>query len=398
MKTFFARLPAMKNYINFLIIFFINFALVSTAWAAVANIDRVVFTNDIQSVPVGEISGEINIQTQNSELAPEALDETGDLTLTSSSITGEFSSSNTTWKADEALTMNKTWSNRKFYYRDSASGSYAITATLTTRTTGKGWTATQAINVGTGGISGSGGSSSTTTNSTATTTNNEAGTSITSENSSTVISTHYNQENLSAYDEPSNIFEISAGRDRFGHVGSPFSFLVKTKKSKDVIADVCSYSWSFGDGGFEKMEAVDHSYHYAGDYNVVLNGECGINKSVSRTSVKILEPKLLLAKTLDGSVQITNLGKYEINLYGWKLSSLNQEYSFPLDTIIGAGKSVIFSKDYTKFVSPIGASLLNVYGQTVVSIPASYALLDFGDISQAQFDQFIENYKRLTSG
>lgn len=363
----------MKNYKKVFATFFINFLLVSAASAAVANIDRVVFTSDIQTVPIGEISGEINIQTQNAESAPEALDETGDLTLTSTSATGEFSSSNTTWKADSALTMNKTWSNRKFYYKDSASGSFTITATLTTRTTGQNWTATQTINIGNtdSGVASSSVAATTTATSTVSTTVTGG------------VSTHYIQEDLSPYNEPSNIFEVSAGRDRLAYVGSSLSLEAKHKLSKDLNNKNCDYFWTFGDGASLAGEKVEHLYKNAGEYNVVLNGVCGELKSVSRMLVKILAPKLVLQQIQDGSVIITNNSKFEMNLYGFKLVSGTQNFVFPMDTIVSAGREVIFPAEYIKIPASGNVILFDVAGQAVANID--------------ELARFLENYKRLTS-
>ena len=49
-----------------------------------------VFTNDARTVKPGVISEEIIVQTQNDSAVAEKVDETNDVTFTSTSATGEF--------------------------------------------------------------------------------------------------------------------------------------------------------------------------------------------------------------------------------------------------------------------------------------------------------------------
>ena len=74
-----------------LVIFSISLISIKLAQGSVANIVQIVFSNEPLLVPTGEVSEDLNIQTQNSAGLAEALDETADLTLTSTSATGEFS-------------------------------------------------------------------------------------------------------------------------------------------------------------------------------------------------------------------------------------------------------------------------------------------------------------------
>ena len=312
-------------------IFFVSRVVSSNVvWAAVANIDRIVFFTPERNVSVGQISEVITIQVQNSGGGEEKLDEsTNKVLVTVTSSTGEFNSNSTTWSPTDTFTMNKNTANKNFYYKDSSAGTYIITAKLTTGETGKSWTATQNITVG-----GSGGSTggdigdetststatSTATSTTTTTTNNSGGTTV-------VYSVHYIQEDLSDYEEPTT-FEVGAGRARLSYVNSPVSFEAKHKVSKNLSAKNCDYIWNFGDAVSLTGEKVEHIYKYPGEYNVILNGTCGDLKSVARTVVKVVAPSVSISTKTDGAVEIINSGKYEINLYNWKMQSGKNSFIF----------------------------------------------------------------------
>jgi hypothetical protein len=251
---------------------------------------------------------------------------------------------------------------------------------------------------------GTGGDTSTTT---ATSTNNGGGTATTMATttatttsiSSTVYvySTHYVQEDVSTYVEPTS-FEVSAGRDRLGYVGLPLSFDAKYKKSADLKNKTPKVTWSFGDGSSSTDEKVIHLYKYPGEYNVVLNASVGSYKSISRTKIKILVPNLSLAVLSDGAVEISNSNKDEINLYGWKLQSGNQTYTFPLDTIISGNKNIIFPTEYLE-ISTGGSRVILTDTADEVLAQANINPSIFSDkdqtITLAEVERFILELKKL---
>lgn len=210
-------------------------------------------------------------------------------------------------------------------------------------------------------------------------------------------SVHCVQEDLSSYTEPTNIFEVSAGRERLAYINSPVSFIAKHRVSSDVSSHSCDYLWSFGDGVAKEGEKMEHVYKYSGDYNVVLNGTCAGLQSVSRTKVKVVTPDLVMFKNIDGSILISNSGKYEINLYNWEIQSSSQTYVFPIDTIISAGQSVTFPAEYLG-LSTTGmiVTLLDASGKMITQAGASnFALNTDTSISQADIEKYVTEYQRL---
>ena len=212
-----------------------------------------------------------------------------------------------------------------------------------------------------------------------------------------ILSVHYYQEGLSDYDEVANVFEVSAGRDRLSYVGSPVSFEAKSKISAGQKGAVPNFKWSFGDGASENNGKVAHTYKYPGEYNVVLNANLSGVNSISRAKVKVLIPELNISEKPDGSVEISNKGANEINLYGWKILAAGRAYSFPLDTIISAGKSVIFPAEYLK-IPLVGnvVTLMDASAKEIVSASGNLPLLKpEKTISVSDVDKFALEYKRL---
>jgi len=212
-----------------------------------------------------------------------------------------------------------------------------------------------------------------------------------------VYSAHYIQEDLSSYVEPT-VFQVSAGRERLSYLNSLINFEAKFKKSGDVSGRNCIYTWNFGDGSSLLGEKVEHIYKYVGDYNVVLNGSCGDLKSVSRTAVKVLESNLSMNQKNDGAIEIANQGKYEINLYGYKIQSGSLNYAFPLDTIISANKSVIFPAEYLNISTSTGGeiALVDSSGKTLASTSSNFTVYNLDKIiSEADFTRFALEYKKI---
>ena len=195
--------------------------------------------------------------------------------------------------------------------------------------------------------------SSTTTSSTNSTSTNENSTSTTTTSTNTptttvitrtvYVSVHSNPEDLSNYDER-DIFQISAGRERMALVGAPLEFNAKYSL---LQANQCvpNFKWSFGDGFETTGKNTEHIYKYSGEYQVVLNGICGDNNSISRTVVKVIIPEISITNTLTGDVEIKNNGKTEINLGNWKIKNEEKDFTFPEDTIISANNKIILSKE-----------------------------------------------------
>ncbi len=340
------------------------------------NVTQLVFISTSQSIPVGDISTQITVQTQNTSGVSEQISETSDLNLSSTGSGGEFSSNATTWNPVNKLTMSTNTANKNFYYKNSIPGSYTITAHLVGRISGKDWTATQVINIGT------------TTVSDPTPTppiDPEVPTStiVTITKTKTVyISTHDNPEELSNYDSNSS-FEVSAGRERLSYVGIPVEFSEKHKLPKVDSSYGTNFEWSFGDAFKDSGQDVTHAYKYPGEYNVILNAISAGDSSVSRTKIKILPINLSLISD-SGNIKITNNGNNEINLGNFKLKGEEGTFTIAKDTIVSPHGSISLSYIDTKignssisFADPSGGvvALIQPIQNTLVIATSSPVVL-----------------------
>lgn len=401
-----------------------------------------VFTTDERTADVSVISDTITIQTRDVTGSSTSLGVIGDLFLTSSSVIGEFSTNNLNWSPIiDKVTFNSNWSNKNFYYKNSVAGTDIITARLVERTSGITFTATQNIYIGTtppnsctsftysawGACSSdsqtrtvltsmpsdcTGGSpvliQSCTVGSTSTSTNTQTTKTVTR---TVYVSTHSGEEELSGYNEKT-AFEISAGRERMALVGSPIEFNAKYTL---LQSNQCtpSFNWSFGDGFEAAGNDVKHTYRYPGEYQVVLNGNCGNYSSISRTLTKVTAPNIIISDLPNGDTEISNNAKTEVNIGNWKIKSGQKEFIFPKDTIISANNKIILSKEDLNYSSSSErVSMNNPSGREVAyfnsrnteqentasllqsKVNQSATVANGSEISIAEAERLVGEYKR----
>jgi len=301
-----------------------------------AQVSKVVFTTEPQTVKPSEISGTITIQLQDSAGNSSKATETIDVEFLSSSASGEFlspSSDNIVTK-----TISTGSANKNFRYRDSTNGTFTMTVKATGRTSSDIWNANQVITIS---------DSVFTSTTTATTTEETTATSPPSSNQgsspSGSSSAHYSAAPLSSLKIVPG-FEVSAGRDRLGTVGSPLEFKVETNIE---YTNNSIFVWNFGDGREGGGEVVSHTYMYPGEYVLMLNVAGPRGKAVSRVNIKIVSPELAITHVSRERVEIANNSKSEASLFGRALVTKDKVFAFPRDTIIKAGQKISFGSDVT---------------------------------------------------
>jgi hypothetical protein len=330
----------------FIAVLFLLFPAVSSA-----QVSKIAFTTDPQTIKPNELSGPITIQAQNSGGNAYQTPETIDLEFISASPTGEFlgSTGNPATK-----TMNKNTANRTFYYRDSAEGAFTITVNAKGRDTGQEWSANQTIVV----------SNSASDNNPSSSSGEVLGSSGSSSSSAS-------SSGGSAADIVSSLnsqLEVLAGSDRTTSPGSPIWFQATVKKN--TASTGLELNWSFGDGNVGIGSLVSHTYKYPGDYAVVLSARAGDIFSVSRLKVKVAESNISVSEENE-YLEISNNGNTEINLFNWKLENNGKGFIFQPNTIILPHSSVKLDKSLLKmkgYDNSLGISLKNYLGEEVFSV------------------------------
>ncbi len=340
-----------------------GFFIFSGAQKTFAAVYKISFASDIQNLDVGATSSAIKIEPQDSSGTSTKATETIYLNL-STSGSGEFSSNNTTWKSiatlpgdfsTSSIFISSSSASRSFYYKGFSEGQHTITVSAKSKSGIVYSSISQVINIGviaTTTDNGSGGTGTTTATSTQTSTSTTDTESTSSQITRIIvktvyISTHSGEEDLSDFQDKS-VFVTSAGRQRIAYIGSPIEFSANYKVPKNMEQNATKFTWSFGDGLADVGDEVTHTYKYPGEYNIILNGESGTERSVSRTMVKVLAPNIIFEIMPDGGVNISNMGNTEINLGSYELRDTSSKFIFPQDTIVGAGKNIMLSSEDIK--------------------------------------------------
>jgi hypothetical protein len=205
------------------------------------------------------------------------------------------------------------------------------------------------------------------------------------------ISTHSDPEDLSNY-EKSQTFEVSAGRERVVYVGVPVDFVATKKISKGLDNGSVGLTWSFGDGFQTFGEKVSHTYKYPGEYNVVLNGEVGNEKAISRTKVRVLVPNVSVSISSSSDIEISNNGDTEINLGSWKLKGMSNEFIFPKDTILSSKGRIILSKTDIKIQSG-DSNTVSLLNPSLGEVAKTDSQKDLISISSSNSGQITNEYE-----
>jgi len=301
-----------------------------------AQVSKIVFTTEPQTVKPGEISGTITVQLQDSAGSSYKATETVDVEFLSSSASGEFLSPSSENAVTKIISTGS--ANKNFRYRDSTKGTFTLTVKATGRTSGEVWNANQIIT-----ISDSASASTTTETTTEESSTANSTSANQSSSSSGLSSSHYGAVSLSSLKTLPG-FEVSAGRDRLGVAGSPLEFEVETNleyKNNSVFV------WNFGDGSEGVGDVVSHTYLYPGEYALMLNVSGPKDKAVSRANVKIINPDFAITHASNERVEITNNTKNEASLFGRVLVAGGKIFVFPKDTIIKAGQKISFGANIT---------------------------------------------------
>lgn len=133
-------------------------------------------------------------------------------------------------------------------------------------------------------------------------------------------------------------------------IGAPILF--DSSDTVDEDGDKLKYEWDFGDGMKNNLVNPEHAFLKTGNYKVTLKVSDGTNEVKKAKIVKVISQASNIGETLtqninkgevvineilpnpegsdaDGEwIEISNRGKYEINLLGWKAADKSKDYKF----------------------------------------------------------------------
>jgi hypothetical protein len=355
----------------FLIILFLIFPAISFA-----DVSKVVFVTDPQTIKPDILSGPITIQTQDSGGNEYKTPETIDIQFISTSATGQFLGS--TGKPATTY-MSSGTANKTFYYKDSSEGTFTITINIRGRNSGIELDADQTITVSSGASQNNNSDNQSEVLGDSDTDNQSPSAQL-AQSSGGGSTTNVSTQNAK--------FEISAGSDRATSPGSPIWFQAVVKKN--TTGANAELNWSFGDGNVGVGQLVSHTYKYSGDYVVVLSSKAGDIFSVSRLKVKVTDLNILVADK-GGYLEISNNSNAEVNLFNWKVENAGKGFIFQPNTIILPHSSIKVEKNLLTmkgYDNSLGTSLKNSLKEEI------FAIAPVKEINFVEASKNLENIKR----
>jgi len=142
--------------------------------------------------------------------------------------------------------------------------------------------------------------------------------------------------------------------------GLPAEFMINNTVSNDSCG---KYFWNFGDGNSEEIKKTfpvpktyPHIYYYEGEYVVTL--ECYKSylssepDSSDKITIKIVSSDVSISRVGDAKdffIEISNNAPYEADISNWVLSSYQNRFVFPKNTILKSKNKIVVSPKTTNF-------------------------------------------------
>jgi len=295
-----------------------------------SDISQFVFTTTQQTIKPNTISEKLTIQAQDASGNSFNLPQTGCLQLKTTSATGEFSSSNTSWNPVNILIMNKGTANRSFYYKDSTVRNYVLTINIALRPESETKTCADWQNWPAGEW-----------NIQWTTTQNI----IISEQqsqpqTSSSSSQSQSQQSSEAWPTEPQIY-ANAGEDKTAVVGADVYFSGQALGLQKEPLENARYLWNFGDGASSEGQNVKHFYRYPGEYIVVLDVSSGKYSTSDRALVKIIPNQIIISEANKDFIKLFNGANIVLDISDWYLRVGDKTFKLPASTLIKANSNLI---------------------------------------------------------
>jgi hypothetical protein len=292
--------------------------------------------------------------------------------LSSNSASGQFSSSATNWTPVPVVTMSKNTSNRSFFYKDTAEGTFTLTIRIvqkpdTVSASCASWadaasavqeTLTHSITVGTGSGQPSSEDNHDSTSSGSTT-------NTPPQQTQTTVVGSVGSETLHVTIKTQGVVVVGGGS----------FFSGSASDSHGPTGNGTRYLWNFGDGATDEGQTVFHTYMYPGKYVATLTAGSGNEAGIVRTTIDATPAQVGVLAQPDGSVVLSNQSSQELNIGLWSITSATSTFSIPQDTILLANMSVRFSPQVMHMSAAADTSLRYANGSLVtVSVKPAQSL------------------------
>ena len=153
---------------------------------------------------------------------------------------------------------------------------------------------------------------------------------------------------------------VYAGESRVVIVGADTEFRGEALGLKGEPLAGARYQWNMGNGELKEGKAILHFYHYPGEYVVILTVSSGQYAASDRLIVTAVSAQVNISKANADLIELTNESDVELNLSWWILKAGKKLFTIPKDTLILAGRTLVFSDEVTQLavVDPYDVELL----------------------------------------
>jgi hypothetical protein len=149
---------------------------------------------------------------------------------------------------------------------------------------------------------------------------------------------------------------VSAGEDKIALAGADVIFEGKVLSAARKPLPNADLIWTFGDGGSDRGTQVRHIFHYPGRYVVLLDVISGDYIAKDQIFVEVVPPQIEISKveyTDKSYVELFNNTIHTLDIGGFILQAgglTGTHFVIPKNTIILAGKKVIFPSEITRLL------------------------------------------------
>ncbi|HEY4510834.1 MAG TPA: PKD domain-containing protein, partial [Candidatus Paceibacterota bacterium] len=143
------------------------------------------------------------------------------------------------------------------------------------------------------------------------------------------------------------------GEDRTVAVGASVVFEGRATGLTGDPLQNARYAWSFGNGEHKEGASVLYAFSYPGVYVVVLDVSSGSWSATDRATITAAPPDVTISSVTPDAVYIRNRSAVELDLGMWILSVGEKSFTFPKNTIVLGGESIVVSNRVTG-LSPTG--------------------------------------------
>lgn len=163
---------------------------------------------------------------------------------------------------------------------------------------------------------------------------------------------------------------IGAG-DRIVSSGADTAFAVSVYDGNGNRRDDALVTWAFGDGMHRTGANIFHAYREPGEYLAVVRAATADGGDArEEVVVTVKQAGIKIASVSPRGIMLANGDSRPLDLSHWRLVMGGQEFKIPEDTVILAGRTVLFPAQVIELPPAAAASLLYPNGEVAAAYPA----------------------------